>query len=402
MSKANSSQTMIKTIALLSPIYVTFFWSFVFLVQKKGERNHPKIHLGFFMILAFLLYCTHAIFFSKLYTLYSYFEGVYLFTMLSLYPMYYIYILLRTSEDAGIKTQFKHFLPAIILSILSLTSTFFLSPEQRIFYVQDILIHKNLRGINLSSIIGIKGHIFFIARLIFLIQVIYYAFNGIKKVHKHNIFVTNFYSNIEGKTLNWIRDLNIVILFVAVASISFVFIGRSYFTRNEVSLLIPSFIFSFVLFEIGFKGNQQTEVLEKIVIDENLTLDFEEIKIETEDKLKPQLIALFENDKIYKYPDLRITNVSEYIGTNRTYISRLINDEFNMNFNEFVNKYRIKEAKQLLASEDYQSYSIEHIAEKSGFGSIASFSRVFKEVEGTTPGKFRVENKKRMLDTKVV
>jgi len=384
---------MIKAIALLTPIYVTSFWSFAFLIQK-GERNRSKMYLGFFMLLAFMLYCTHAIFFSQLYKLYSYFESLYLFTMLSVYPLYYIYILLRTNENAGFKPQILHFLPAFVFSFLSLVTTFFLSPEQRIFYVQDVLIDKNLKEINFSSAVGVKGFIFFIARLIFLVQIIYYAFSGVKRVNIHNRIVANFYSNIEGKTLNWIRYLNIVILFVAIASICFVFIGRSYFTRHEVSLLIPSFIFSSLLFVIGFKGNQQTEILEKIREDKDLDIEFEEIKTAHEDKLKTNLIDLFENSKIYIQPDLRITVVSELIRTNRTYISRLINDEFDMNFNEFVNKYRIEEAKQLLCCKNHTAFTMEHIAEKSGFGSTASFSRVFKEVEGTTPGKYRSENKK--------
>lgn len=317
--------------------------------------------------------------------------------MLSVYPLYYVYILLRTNEDAGFKPQFRHFIPAIVFSFLSLATTFFLSPEQRIFYVQDVLIDKNLKGINLSSIEGIKGYIFFIARLIFLTQVVYYSFNGVKVVNKHNKTVANYYSNIEGRTLNWIRYINIIILFVAVASIIFVFIGRSYFTRHEVSLLIPSFIFSSVLFVIGFKGNQQTEILEKILEEKDLDIEFEEIETENEDKLKINLIELFEKGKIYIHPDLRITMVSESIGTNRTYISRLINEEFDMNFNEFVNKYRIEEAKQLLCCENHTAFTMEHIAEKSGFGSLASFSRVFKELEGTTPGKYRSEKKQTIV-----
>lgn len=381
---------MIKAIALLSPIYVTTFWAFVFLIQK-GEPNKPKYYLGIFMILALLLYCTHAIFFSNLYNLYSFFESLYLLTALSLYPLYYIYILLRTTEDAGFKPQFVHFIPAIVFSILSLGSTFLLSAEERVFYVQDILIDKNLRGINLSSLVGIKGHIFFTARLIYLVQIIYYAFKGIKLVKAHNKRVADIYSNIEGKTLNWIRDLNIVILVVAVASITFVLIGRSYFARHEVSLLIPSFIYTIVLFEIGFKGNQQTEVLEKIIEDEIIIYENEEIN-EDEDILKTKIIELFEKDKIYKSTNLRINIISDHLGTNRTYISRLINDEFGTNFNEFVNKYRVEEAKALLSSKKSNQYTMNYIAEKSGFGSAASFSRVFKDFEGKTPGKYRNTN----------
>lgn len=380
---------MIKAIALLTPIYVTSFWAFVFLLQK-GKQSRPKLHLGFFMILALFLYSSHAVFFSKLYNIYSYLESVYLFTMLSIYPLYYIYILLRTTEDAGFKSQFKHFIPAIIFSFLSLLFTFFLSHEQRVSYIHDILINKNLSELQFSSMVGIKGYVFFTSRFIFLLQVLYYSFKGVKEVNTHNKKVANYYSNIEGKTLNWIKNLNIVILFVAASNIIFTIIGKGYFMRHEVSLLIPSFIFSAVLFVIGFKGNQQSEVLEKInEEDEDVEAAFEDIKTENGGKLKIRLIEQFEVKNIYMNPDLRITNVSENLGTNRTYISRLINDEFGINFNEFVNNYRINEAKQLLCGKENSRYKMEHIAEKSGFGSVASFSRVFKELEGITPGQYR-------------
>ncbi len=54
-----------------------------------------------------------------------------------------------------------------------------------------------------------------------------------------------------------------------------------------------------------------------------------------------------------------------------------------------MNKYRVENAKKLILSDTSQKYTLEHIAEKTGFGSIASFLRVFKKFEGITPGKFR-------------
>jgi len=104
--------------------------------------------------------------------------------------------------------------------------------------------------------------------------------------------------------------------------------------------------------------------------------------------MKRELIQLFDIDKIYKNPDLRITSVSGLLKTNRTYISKLINEEFQMNFNEFVNKYRIEEAKKWMEDTDRDSYTLEYIAEKSGFGSVNSFTRVFKTIVGSPPGKW--------------
>ena len=377
---------MIKDFAILSPIFVTLFWAVVFFAHN-GERDRTKNHLGVFMMFAFLLYCTHAVFFSNLFILYAYLEGLYIFTMLAVYPMYFIYILSVTTEKVTLKKKVTHLIPAFVLSAVSIVMTFILTKEQRIFFVQDTLIDKNLKGLNWNSAIGIKGHIFFISRIIFLLQVVYYAIAGIKVANRHNKRVENFYSDVQGKLLNWVRDLSIIIPIVGVASIVFAIIGRSYFTRNEVSLLIPSAIFSIILFEIGLKGNQQLQINDELF--EGFDPTGEEIKVSQKEQLKNNLIRLFESDKIYKQTDLRITTVSECLKTNRTYVSRLINEEFNINFNEFVNRYRVKEARELLNSRNNYLYTMELIAEKSGFGSVNSFTRVFKELEGVTPGQFK-------------
>ena len=66
--------------------------------------------------------------------------------------------------------------------------------------------------------------------------------------------------------------------------------------------------------------------------------------------------------------------------TNRTYVSNLINQEFSCSFNEFVNEYRIIEAKKLIAEKDSKNYSLDYISEAAGFGSINTFIRVFKGI----------------------
>jgi AraC-like DNA-binding protein len=377
---------MLKDIALLSPIYISLFWSIVLLIQP-GKRDDPKINLGFFMIFGFLIYCSHAIFFSKLYHLYSYFEGIYIFSMLSVYPLYYNYLLLLTTNKPNVRNKILRFLPAFIFSLLALFTTLILTPDDRILYVKETLIDKNLKGLNLHTLIGIKGTIFFMSRGIFLIQVLYFGIKGVQLANKLNKQITEYYSNTEGKTLHWVRLISIIIIVAALASISFTFIGRSYFSEHEVSLLIPSLLFSTFLFIIGFKGNQQIQVNSEFM--EEIFVDINDVKIGQKEKLKKQLVELFESNKIYKNVDLRIVTVSEILKTNRTYISKLINEEFKMNFNEFVNQYRIEEAKLLLSDRNRERYTLEYIAEKSGFGSVSSFTRVFKSINGQTPGKFK-------------
>jgi len=379
---------MIKEIAVLTPIYVALFWSLNLFLQKD-KLTKPKLYLGLIMVFAFVLYCSHAIFFNNRYHLYSFVETVYIISFLSVFPLYYIYIRFVTTEGMGLKQQLLHFLPAAVFGILSLTLTLILTREERIFYVQETLIVWNLKDLNLATIAGIKGSVFLVSRLILMIHVVYYVAAGIRMANKHKNRVINYYSDVEGKTLKWIKDISIASLIIAVVTIGFTFIGRSYFVRNEIFLLFPSLIFSSLIFVLGYRGNQQIQISNEIMDYSNDETEFEEILTKQEEELKRQLILLFEKEKIYKQPDLRITTVSETLHPNRTYISKLINDQFGMNFNEFVNRYRIAEAKQLLGNISNSLFTMDYISEKSGFGSVNSFTRVFKEMEGITPGRFR-------------
>ncbi|MDX8337719.1 helix-turn-helix domain-containing protein [Draconibacterium sp. IB214405] len=376
---------MTTSIALLSPIYVTVFWSILFLSQKKSA-NPPRWILGIYMLLAALLYVSHAIFFSRMYFLYSFFESIYIYSGLSLYPLFYTYILKLTTIKLKLPRHYFHFIPGILLGLISLIITFFLSHEQRIYYVKYILIETNLQGVNLNTLPGIKGWIFLLSRIVFIAQTLIYLALIIRLANKHNQTINNYFSNTEGKKMNWVRNLSITAFIVSGMAIVFALLGRSYFIHHNLSLLAPSAFFSTIFFLIGFKGNQQHQIVESLYENDKPK---EEFTVSSEEELKNRLINLFETEKIYQLNDLRINTVCESLHTNRTYISKLINDEFGMNFNEFTNKYRVDEAKRLMVSKANNIYTMEHIAREAGFGSVASFSRVFKEIEGTTPGKYR-------------
>ena len=377
---------MLKEIALLTPIYVSLFWGLFFFIQI-GNTDKSKMNMGILMVVAFLLYSSHAIFFNNLYELYSQIEGVYIFSMLSLYPLYYVYLLSLTSKKLIYRQYFIHFIPALVFSIAAFIMVLILTPEEQIIYVKETLIDKNLKGLNLTTLVGIKGLIFFISRAVLLIQVAYYLVKGILIANKHNQQIVNYFSNTEGKTLNWVKLLNIAFLIISASSITLVLLGRSYFIQHEASLLIPSIVFSAFLFTIGFKGSRQVHINYDFN-DEEITSYSNGTKEGQTEILKKQLIQLFEDIKVYKNSELRITTVSESLQTNRTYISKLINEEFQMNFNEFVNKYRIDEAKKLLSENNLDVFTMEHIAERSGFGSVNSFTRVFKSTVGIPPSKY--------------
>ncbi|HPF52080.1 MAG TPA: helix-turn-helix domain-containing protein [Draconibacterium sp.] len=384
---------MVKLIALLSPMYVTLFWGISLFFQKKSG-NKANLTLSFFMFTAFLLYFSHLLYFIEQYELYSFFESIYIVALLSLYPLFYFYLRSLSSARFENKYNYIHFLPALILSSIALVLNLFLSPADRISYVKYLLIEKNLKHFALHSVEGYKALVFLISRTIFIGHTIFYLILGIRLADQHNKRIIQFYSNVEGRSMEWIKTLSIIYLIASMVAIFFSLVGRSYFAQNSFMLIIPSVIFSSLYFILGLNGSQHVSVSEDIVENPGEYVEFDEID-STQDKiLRKKLLRIFEKERIYIHPDLRITTIAELLRTNRTYISRLINDDFGMNFNEFVNKYRIEEAERLLNCEDNHQYTLQYIAEKSGFGNANSFTRSFKEINGITPGQYRLNCQK--------
>jgi len=85
---------------------------------------------------------------------------------------------------------------------------------------------------------------------------------------------------------------------------------------------------------------------------------------------------LFDKDLIYLDKDLTIWELASKLGTNRTYVSQIINNEHGQNFSAFVNSYRISHAENLLESNPKLSPA--EIAEMSGFGCLKSWKRAKK------------------------
>ena len=94
----------------------------------------------------------------------------------------------------------------------------------------------------------------------------------------------------------------------------------------------------------------------------------------------------FANKKVYLNPKLNIMELAMAVGTNRTYISNYINQQLHTTFYEYVNKWRVKRAKDLLSS---TSLPLEDVSTQSGFNSLSSFHRYFTKSVGMTPQAFR-------------
>jgi len=85
-------------------------------------------------------------------------------------------------------------------------------------------------------------------------------------------------------------------------------------------------------------------------------------------------------------------NVAKKVGTNTTYLSKVINSHFGKNFNTYINDLRINYAIVRIKNDViFRSYSIQSIAEEIGYKSADSFTKYFKQDTGLNPS-FYIKN----------
>jgi AraC-like DNA-binding protein len=381
---------MAEDLIIYTPMYVTFFWAAVLLITKR-ENNRAKFFLGVFMLAAFLLYFSHAVFFKRIISVYFVFDTIYMFSSLTVYPLYYWYIKLLTVETKYQTYNIRMLLPAFLFSAITLTLYLLMSENERAAYF-TVYFTKSKTEVTFSSLMQYQKINFIAGRLIFTVQVFFFLYFGRMLVKNYQKKIENFYSNLESRSVLWVKILLYSLVITSLMSIIFNVIGRSFFMGSKTLLIFPSAIFSVLLFLIGFLGYLQNHTVIDLEIDEEKNNSDLNLKNYNTVKLNEKLLNLFKDEAIYKNPDLKITQVSELLNTNRTYISKHINTEFGCTFSDFVNRYRVEEAKRLLTSETSKNYSLNYISEKSGFGSMGSFMRVFREFEDITPGQYREKN----------
>ncbi len=102
-----------------------------------------------------------------------------------------------------------------------------------------------------------------------------------------------------------------------------------------------------------------------------------------------ELMELMNQEKPYLDGSLTLESLSKLLSTNRTYLSQAIKANTENTFSEFINSYRIDEARRMLLDDKFSNLSIEGIALSVGFNSRSTFNKVFKEFTGITPSYFR-------------
>lgn len=120
-------------------------------------------------------------------------------------------------------------------------------------------------------------------------------------------------------------------------------------------------------------------------------------KYQTSNLTEPQRQALaeaiqnvMENTLAFCDCDFSLDTLAELVGSNRNYVSQVINDTFGKSFNNYINPYRIHLACARFAdTEHYGNLTMKAVAESVGFKSHTSFVNIFRNITGLTPSLYQ-------------
>lgn len=377
---------MLKTILLLSPVYVTMFW-FVLLVITKTKNHYPKRFLGVFMGATTLIYLSHFLFFSSLLDAYYWVDSIYQYASLLVYPLYHIYFRLLTIEE---RFSLRHdgiylVLPTLLFLLyfsgyLSIPSTVFKA------WLSDNTLFAEHQGIKFMNLLKR------VIPVIFIVQAFYAMAVNFWLISKYRDKAEQYYSDIQDTGTGSVLMLNIILIITTISSVVLSFLGKDFFMYEITGLALASIIFSFSLFMIGWLGYKQKAVNPNFEKPTESMEQAETLSLIKQRYLFEGISKLFDKDRIYLNPNLTIQDVALAVGTNRTYVSAIINQSFNLNFCRFVNEYRISSLEKMLTEHPDCSYT--ELAEKNGFGSVDSMKRAILLKTGLSFSEWRQQKAK--------
>ncbi|MBQ0736434.1 helix-turn-helix domain-containing protein [Aquimarina celericrescens] len=345
-----------------------FFLSIILGLHKNSRINNLPVILfvfGFSLILVqYVLYWTN---YGSIYPYLYFFDSSW---YLAFGPLLYIYIAKFYSKT--FKVRWFHFLPSVISFIL--TGYYFIRSDG----FQNFEHHENEVLFNLFGSLRSPW-------LAALSLIIYWITTKDFIAFHENISSTTQYQAIRKKWVNLLMNL---FLMFTVSYISYYVLVKFSFFNSSWDYAI-SFSMAISIYAIGYMVYKEPSIFNGELLS-NLFLketNGRELTQATKDEFYTELLLYIKNNKPYLNNNLRLVHLADMTGLSTHILSKLINEKARKNFNQFINEYRLEEAKKMLI-EDSET-SIKTIYFDVGFNNKATFNSAFKNKFKCTPSEYK-------------
>jgi len=354
-----------------------FIISFLLLFKTKNKTANSLLALLLFFF--GLTTLNFALFYGLFYEmLFEYIPYLRLEPLYGLGPALYLYTKSVTNSNYRLNSySFFLFIPAIVEFFYYRTSLY-----------RDGLIEVNNYSENgLQLIFKIQQWTGFIYSTVFMILSVYL-------LYKYKKWLFDNFSYAKNRSLQWIHTPIVffvsfwLVWFVIRLADLFIFSG----TYSQYYVYPMMVILSVITLWIGFQG--YTKSKSEINGFDNSIFPYRKTVTE-EDFDYMDIIATIrhkmENEKLYLNDDFNMNQLSLDTGIRANIISKAINKNLNMNFHEFVNKYRVNDFIERIKNDKSKEFTLLAHAFDSGFGSKSTFNHIFKKYTNKTPKDYYSE-----------
>jgi len=291
-------------------------------------------------------------------------------------PLLYFYFKRITQQYRFKKRDLLHLIPTILF-LIYIFPIYTLPADEKL----TLMLDRVTNGLNPGDSPDVA--ILVILKLISLVVYGYFLRKLYLASKKHK-------ENINRENRIWQRN----IYFIHIAYIA-CYVGYGILISNNV---ISGFLYhsqvvcmALMVMYIGYCANIQPSVFSGSLTFNKLFFKYEKSGLtpSLSEELKENLIHLFDEEKIYKENDINLEKLAERLNTTRHNASQVINEHFQMNFHELVNKYRISEAKEIFNTDNQRNLNIIDVAYEVGYNNKVTFNKAFKKDTQITPSEYQ-------------
>jgi AraC-like DNA-binding protein len=394
-------------VLLLFGVAQGLFLAFVVAGIKKGNRKANRILAGILVLFSIdltqgFLSVTYAL--AKIPCL----IGVN-WPLAFLYgPLVYFYVqtLTASRRDASRWRLSAHFMPTALLYLYLLPS-YLADPElkARAWIVQNGIFKNYTHTVDPILYVLIFQIAGYLVLSLYLLKV-------------HSIKIRQNFSSIETISLAWLK--NLIFAFIGLLCIyAFYAVSSQFFGIYKEAEYLFHFITAVLIYVFAYKGIQQPEIFalqgytpardgigandgpaEQPAASSDKGQSTEAIDCadkyrksalteEQAEKILDRLALIMEKEKTYREMGLTLPTLAHMLDVSQHHLSQVINGKLNKSYFDFVNEYRVEDAKRAIIAPDADRFSILGIAMEAGFNSKSAFYTAFKKHTGMTPTQFK-------------
>jgi len=303
-------------------------------------------------------------------------------------PIFYLYVKSVCYSDFTLKKRHTlHAVPFVIANLLALSGSYGVDSDS------TIILLSGLSDTFKDKLVHIMIHVQVFSYLLASFLVVRRA----KKLYLEN------YANTSIPFYNWLMQLISVLLVLHIFAVLKNFYkfsdedGTYYWTRVTL-ISIELLIFCWYVLKALNRPDLFKSVDSKLTLASDMTDTSRPSKVDSgdEDKVVQKIKRYMAHEKPFLDPSLTIQQLAEQIELPTKELSVLINHEMGQHFFDFVNEFRIAEAKTILTDSNKKDLTVLEVLYEVGFNSKSSFNTAFKKYTGTTPTQYRKNPEKSM------